>query len=221
MFDMSRNSGQSWGIRIGGGQDRGRALVLEKVNYCSIAHDAGLRTKDYIVEVNGTGVFGMGHDDCKNLIKKAGDHVVLRVERGDFIVPNMDEAFPKKEGQVTVSEPDGGPEHQKDKPYWIKNIEDGQGVRNAKGFTTVGKPKMASKQYNSPMEMYGEEALDEIMKEGTLNGKPFDISNLMNPSGKEFDQNTSSVLAMIQQNGSAATAAAGGAGPPRSLLQNA
>ena len=57
---------------------------------------------------------------------------------------------------------------QKDKPYWIKNIEDGQGVRNAKGFTTVGKPKMASKQYNSPMEMYGEEALDEIMKEGTL-----------------------------------------------------
>ena len=55
-----------------------------------------------------------------------------------------------------------------------------------------------------------------------FSGKPFDISNLMNPSGKEFDQNTSSVLAMIQQNGSAATAAAGGgAGPPRSLLQNA
>ena len=31
MFDMARNPGQSWGIRIGGGQDRGRALVLEKV----------------------------------------------------------------------------------------------------------------------------------------------------------------------------------------------
>ena len=59
---------------------------------------------------------------------------------------------------------------QKDKPYWIKSIEDGrgQGVRNANGFTTVGKPKMASKQYNSPLEMYGEEALEEIMKEGTL-----------------------------------------------------
>ena len=57
-----------------------------------------------------------------------------------------------------------------------------------------------------------------------FSGKPFDISNLMNPTGKDFDQQTSSVLAMIQQsqNGSAAgTAAAGGAGPPRSLLQNA
>ena len=56
-----------------------------------------------------------------------------------------------------------------------------------------------------------------------FSGKPFDISNLMNPTGKEFDQQTSSVLAMIQQNGSAATPAAGGAGgagPPRSLLQN-
>ena len=31
MFEMSRNPGQSWGMRIGGGQDRGRALVLEKV----------------------------------------------------------------------------------------------------------------------------------------------------------------------------------------------
>ena len=83
-----------------------------QVNYCSIAHNAGLRTKDYIVEVNGSQVFGMNHDDCKNLIKRAGDHVVLRVERGDFIVPNMDEAFPKKkEQQVTVSELDG-PEQQ-------------------------------------------------------------------------------------------------------------
>ena len=32
----------------------------------------------------------------------------------------------------------------------------------------MGKAKMASKQYNSPLEMYGEKALEEIMKEGTL-----------------------------------------------------
>ena len=35
-------------------------------------------------------------------------------------------------------------------------------------FTTVGKPGMACKQYNSPMEMYSEDALEEIMREGTL-----------------------------------------------------
>lgn len=56
----------------------------------------------------------------------------------------------------------------KDKPYWIRAIEEGQGVRNSNGFTTVGKPKMGSKQYNSPLEMYSEEALEEIMREGTL-----------------------------------------------------
>jgi hypothetical protein len=44
-----------------------------------------------------------------------------------------------------------------------------KGVRGqATGFTTVGKPKMAQKQYNSPMQMYSEEAIDEIMREGTL-----------------------------------------------------
>ncbi len=36
------------------------------------------------------------------------------------------------------------------------------------GFTTVGRPGMACKQYNSPMEMYSEEALEEIMRDGTL-----------------------------------------------------
>lgn len=86
---------------------------------------------------------------------------------------------------------------------------------------------MCSKQYNSPLEIYSEEALEEIMKEGTLkwvhwkdtdffkivkicvqknvsffpfSGKPFDISNLMNPSGKDFDEKESAVLAMILAN---------------------
>ncbi len=32
----------------------------------------------------------------------------------------------------------------------------------------VGKPKMTTKQYNSPIEIYGDEALEEIMEQGTL-----------------------------------------------------
>jgi len=32
-----------------------------------------------------------------------------------------------------------------------------------KGFTTVGKAKMATKQYNSPLAMYSEDIIDEIM----------------------------------------------------------
>ena len=50
----------------------------------------------------------------------------------------------------------------------LQAIEQGKGVRGATKFTTVGKPKMAQKQFNSPMAMYSDEALDEIMAEGTL-----------------------------------------------------
>ena len=50
----------------------------------------------------------------------------------------------------------------------MQAIEQGKGVRGATKFTTVGKPKMAQKQFNSPMAMYSDEALDEIMTEGTL-----------------------------------------------------
>ena len=39
------------------------------------------------------------------------------------------------------------------------------------GFTTVGKAKMASKQYNSPMAMYSEDIIEEIMTQVLLGHK--------------------------------------------------
>ena len=65
------------------------------------------------------------------------------------------------------------------------------------GFTTVGKPKMASKQYNSPMKMYSEDIIEEIMTQGTAFGKEIDPSNPWNMTGKEFDAAKSGVLAAI------------------------
>lgn len=191
--ELTRESGSiPWGIRLGGGKDRGRVHVLEKVVYQGLGHVAGLMQKDYIVKVNGTSVFGLDHEPAKQLIKDAGNRLHLEVERGDFIVPSLDEAFPKKKVESEVD--------PKSKPYWIQAIEQGQGSNRSKGFTTCGKPRMAQKQYNSPLEMYSEEAIEEIMKEGTLNGKPFNMENLMNPSGKDFDQSTSAVLDLINSN---------------------
>merc|ERR1719367_704193 len=65
------------------------------------------------------------------------------------------------------------------------------------GFTTVGKPKMASKQYNSPMKMYSEDIIEEIMTQGTAFGKEIDPSNPWNMTGKQFDPEKSGVLAAI------------------------
>ena len=63
---------------------------------------------------------------------------------------------------------DKGP--TKEKPYYQRHLEETGELpgQQGKGFTTVGKPKMATKQYNSPLEMYGNEALDEIMEQGTI-----------------------------------------------------
>ena len=65
------------------------------------------------------------------------------------------------------------------------------------GFTTVGKPKMASKQYNSPMKMYSEDIIEEIMTQGTAFGKEIDPSNPWNMTGKQFDPEKSGVLSAI------------------------
>jgi len=71
------------------------------------------------------------------------------------------------------------------------------------GFTTVGKQKLASKQYNSPMAMYSEDVLEEIMQQGTAFGKEVDPSNPFNMTGKEFDMAKSGVLAAIMERESA------------------
>jgi len=192
-FDMTKPPGASWGIRIGGGVDRGKVLVLEKIMFNSIAYETGLKDRDYIVEINGTQIFEMDHNVCKDLIRKAGDNIKIKIERGDHIVPNMDEAFPKKKKEDESSTPSGA------KPYWVQALEQGKGARNQTGFTTVGKPKMAQKQYNSPMDMYSEEVLDEIRMHGTIGGKEVNMENLMNPTGKEFEAADSAVLALIKE----------------------
>merc|ERR1711936_425476 len=78
---MTKPPGASWGIRIGGGVDRGKVLVLEKIIFNSIAYEMGLKNRDYIVDINGTKVFEMNHDDCKDLIRKAGDNMKIKQKK--------------------------------------------------------------------------------------------------------------------------------------------
>ena len=52
-----------------------------QVIFNSVAYDAGVKNRDFVVEVNGTKVFEMSQDEFKELIKKAGDQIHLKVER--------------------------------------------------------------------------------------------------------------------------------------------
>merc|ERR1719189_32385 len=172
---------QPWGFRLQGGKDRGLPFQLLKVPLDSIASHSGCKSGDYLVKINGENVFNLGHEEAKDLIRRAGNKLNLVVERGEMIVPSMSTAFhkPKTYSQL-VLEKTGRLPGQKDH-----------------GFTTVGKPKMASKQYNSPMKMYSDDIIEEIMTQSTALGKEIDPSNPWNMTGKEFDAAKSGVLAAI------------------------
>jgi len=185
-------SNQPWGFRLQGGKDRGLPFQLLKVPLDSIASHSGCKSGDYLVKINGEDVFQLGHEEAKELIRKAGNKLNMVVERGDKIVPSMNSAFPKpKKEEVEVTT----------KSYSQMVLEKTGRLPGQKdqGFTTVGKAKMASKQYNSPMKMYSEDIIEEIMSQGTAFGKEIDPNNPWNMTGKQFDAAKSGVLSAIME----------------------
>jgi len=184
---------EGWGFRLQGGKDRRLPFQIVKVPLDSLAGRAGCQSNDYLVKINGQSVFELDHNDAINLIKQAGNNLTLVIERGDHIVPSMNEAFP----QLAKKKDDEFP--KKEKPYYQRQLEETGELpgQKGRGFTTIGKPRMATKQYNSPLKMYGDEALEEIMQQGTLMGKEVDISNPWNVTGKQFDVAKSGVLSSI------------------------
>merc|ERR1711893_501827 len=86
---------QPWGFRLQGGKDRGLPFQLLKVPLDSIASHSGCKSGDYLVKINGENVFNLGHEEAKDLIRRAGNKLDLVVERGEMIVPSMNTAFPK------------------------------------------------------------------------------------------------------------------------------
>jgi C-terminal processing protease CtpA/Prc len=56
-------------------------LHFLQIIFNSIACDIGLKDRDFIVDINGTKVFEMSHDECTAFIKKAGNQLNLKIER--------------------------------------------------------------------------------------------------------------------------------------------
>merc|ERR1719266_66129 len=132
----------------------------------------------------------MGHEEAKEMIRKAGNKLSMVVERGEKIVPSMNSAFPKPKKEEIETTTKSYSQMVLEKTGRLPGQKD-------QGFTTVGKAKMASKQYNSPMKMYSEDIIEEIMTQGTAFGKEIDPNNPWNMSGKEFQPENSGVLAAI------------------------
>jgi len=183
---------QPWGFRLQGGKDRGLPFQLLKVPLDSIASHSGCKSGDYLVKISGEDVFQLGHEEAKDLIRRGGNKLVMVVERGDKIVPSMNSAFPKPKKEELETTTKSYSQMVLEKTGRLPGQKD-------QGFTTVGKAKMASKQYNSPMKMYSEDIIEEIMTQGTAFGKEIDPNNPWNMTGKQFDAAKSGVLSAIME----------------------
>ncbi len=52
---------------------------LDSIEKGSNADKAGLKQHDYVLEINGINVISMPHEDCVNLIKRAGNTLALKI----------------------------------------------------------------------------------------------------------------------------------------------
>jgi len=165
------STSQAWGFKIIGGKDQGLTVKVGNVKPYSNAEKAGLKTMDYVWEINGKEVFEMSHDQCVAEVKNSGTKLVLATERGDHIVPNFEEIWPSKKGKDgKAKRPTRGIE------YYLDAMENGPDLSGylpiPPNFTTVGKPQITVNQYDSPLDVYSDDTLEEMKEERLVMQNP-------------------------------------------------
>jgi len=159
---IDRSNNEPWGFIIIGGKDQSLTVKVGKVKPYSPAEKAGLKPFDYIWTINGKEVFEMNHNQCVNEIKNAGRSLVLAIERGDHIVPNFEEIWPSKKGPK-ANKPKTGLEYYYDAMLNGPNLSGFLPI--PPNFTTVGRPNIVVNQYDSPIDCYSEDTLEEMKEE--------------------------------------------------------
>jgi len=196
---MKRQGSQAWGFRIVGGSDTGLVMRVEKIlGLNTPAYAGGLQEGDVIVAVQQELVTLMTHPQVVNIIKGvAGDTLEMKVERGDHVVPNIQECFPIKNEDELIKMTD-----EEKLAYYEEAMKRGLESRLIpKFFTTIGKMKVKTPKYNCPVDLYSDSTMDEMIS-GTSELDP----SKLDPSGpayekfkrsKKFDPKRSSVLMVL------------------------
>ena len=52
-----------------------------QVAHNSLAFEGGLRSKDYLIKINGQNVFNLTHNECTELVKRSGESLRIEAER--------------------------------------------------------------------------------------------------------------------------------------------
>jgi len=202
------NTNVPWGFVITGGKDQSLTVKIGKVKPYSPAEHAGLKSVDYVHTINGKEVFEMTHKECVDAIKSSGSSLAIAIERGDHIVPNFEEIWPSKKGKNSA--PKRGLE------YYYDAMTNGPELSGflplPPNFTTVGKPQITVNQYDSPMDVYSDDTLDEMKEERLAMQNPEVMERIekaappksQNPQeamqANQFDPTKSGVLGAIIDN---------------------
>jgi len=198
------NTNVSWGFVIVGGKDQSLTIKCGKVKPYSPAEKAGLKPLDYIWQINGREVFELSHKECVEAVKQSGNTLTLSIERGDHIVPNFEEIWPSNKGKA--AKPKRGLE------YYFDAMQNGPQLSGylpvPPNFTTVGKPQIVVNQYDSPLDVYSDDTLEEMKEERLTMQNPEVVERINqklpasdNPlaamQARQFDPSKSNVLGAI------------------------
>ncbi|CAE1267147.1 GRIP [Acanthosepion pharaonis] len=88
VVELRKIEGCTLGLTISGGVDKNCRPQVSNLRPGSIAHRCdALEVGDFILSVNGIRTSGLRHEEIVNLLKNAGEHVILEVE---YEVPESD-----------------------------------------------------------------------------------------------------------------------------------
>ncbi|XP_025408374.1 PDZ and LIM domain protein Zasp isoform X5 [Sipha flava] len=213
---LSRNDKSSpWGFRLQGGKDFGTPLLIQKVNFGSLAEKAGLQVGDALVQVNGQDVYDVKHKDAQDIIIGAGNSFEVTIHRGGLSswkpsvtpvgpspVSNRFSQSPQpvtKTSLARVGPPSpaiGTGHNAVTRPFsGASSPKVANGYNNDSGTVKA----IVNKQYNTPVGIYSEENIAETLtaQAELLAGGVLGVNFKKNE--KNYEASNSEVLKMVQE----------------------
>jgi len=194
---LKRTGKEPYGFRLIGGKDEGQTFKVEKVLTGYPADYGGLQERDFLISINGQDIFDLHHAQVVQLVKNSDECLNLEIERGDHIVPNFEEIWPS--GKPRRQRGPGGPKVPVKGIGYIEHaMKVGIPGEKDRDFTTVGRPKVTTNQYDNPINCYSEDTLDEMTNTGTTWKKTDESIKSVEADKEKFNPEKSAVLAVLR-----------------------
>nr|XP_046916699.1 PDZ and LIM domain protein Zasp-like isoform X3 [Dermatophagoides farinae] len=162
---MRSDQSTPWGFRLQGGQEFQMPLSMAKVSEGSLAEQSGVCLGDIILKINGKECDQMRHKDAQDQILNAGNYLELYLERGPMntwkpTVTPVGSFDIRQNNKAQSMEP-----QIYTKTSLAKNPEEYAGIGSGHNSTAqpFNGPKLVHKQFNSPINLYSDKALEETL----------------------------------------------------------